>query len=355
MPLSSRGDRRPFGVLPDGDTVKRCTIGSTHGVEVSVLTLGAIVHEVWVPDGRGHRVNVVLGAPDVDAYLRESDSYYGAVIGRVANRIAGAALPIGEALHHLPANDGAHTLHGGPEGFHRRLWTVEAQDECSVDVAMVSPDGDQGFPGKLTTRVCYRVVDTEVSITYTATTTGTTPVALTQHAHFNLAGEGNGDVEDHLLTVAADRYSPVAEDLIPLGTHEEVMDTPFDLRSPRILGGVLSDPHPQLALGNGIDDNFVLSSGPGEAAARLEDPASGRVLDILTDQPGLQVYTGNAFDGTHVGTGGRAYPARAGVALETQMFPDAVHHDGEDGWPSPLLRAGQTVQTTTRWRFGTAS
>lgn len=347
--------REPFGTLPDGLPATRYTIGSPDGLLMRVLDLGAVIQELWVPDATGRRANVVLGCADVGGYLKTPSDYYGAVVGRVANRVAGAEVDLDGTTYQLPANDGPHTLHGGPDGFHRRLWDVAHLDERSIVLVLVSPDGDGGLPGEVAVRVSYEVSAEEVRIGYVATTDAPTFVNLTHHAHFNLAGGGSGSVDGHLLSVAADRYTPVGADLLPTGELADVSGTPLDLRQARRIGDGVRSGHVQVRRGNGYDHNLVLSAPPGEPAAVLLDPASGRRLELSTDQPGLQVYTCNVMDGTQIGSSGRAYRQGDGVALETQHFPDAPHHEGEPGWPSVVLRPGQELRSTTTWRFRSGS
>ena len=315
-----------------------------------VLDLGAAVQELWVPDAKGSRANVVLGAPDVAGYEKDPSDYLGAVVGRCANRVAGASVRIDGRDHALPANDGPNTLHGGPDGFHRRSWQVEHAEADEIVLTLTSPDGDQGLPGEVAVTVRYRVEGTEVRFEWTATTTATTVVNLTQHAHLNLGGESSGSIGAHTLRVAADSFTPVGPDLLPTGQVAPLEGTALDLRRPRPLDEVRLADDPQVRFARGLDHNYVLTSG--EPAAVLADPPSGRVLEVFTDRPGLQVYTGNFFDGSQVGTGGTAYAEAAGVALEAQAWPDAVHHQGEEGWPSALLETDRTMRSTTVWRFG---
>jgi aldose 1-epimerase len=341
--------RDDFGALPDGRSVGRYTLGRPESLQLRVLDLGAVVQELLVPDRHGDTANVVLGFADVDGYVHAADDFYGAVVGRFANRIAGAQVELDGTTYRLSANDGPHALHGGADGFHRRLWTVDDAGEDRITLSLVSPDGDQGFPGTLRATVTYEVAGDEVRIGYTAESDATTVVSLTQHAHFNLAGEGSGSVEGHLLGVAAGRYTPVGPDLIPTGELADVDGTPFDLRRPRPIGERLRLDHVQLRRGRGYDHNLVLDGAA--PAAVLEDPVSGRRLEVHTDRPGLQVYTCNFQDGSHYGTSGRSYRQGDGVALETQTFPDGPHHLGDPGWPDPVLRPGETFRSTTVWRF----
>ncbi len=325
-----------FGHLPDGRRVDRIVLGSDDGVRLGVLTLGATVHELSVPDGTGGRVNLALHAHDVAGYLATPSDYFGAVVGRYANRIAGASLPVEGTTYALAEGAGGHCLHGGPDGFHRRLWTVADSSAHHVRLVLVSPDGDQGFPGEVTAEVTYEVSGRDIRISFRATTTAPTVVSLTQHTHVNLAGSGT--VEDHLLQVAAGQYLPVAEDLIPFDGPAPVTGTPLDLRAARRLGDVLAADHPQLQIGGGLDHCFVLDGSP---AAVLSDPASGRSLTLTTDLPGLQVFSGNAF------SDGRE--PLSGIALEPQLFPDAPHHAGETGWDPGVLRPGEVYTASITW------
>lgn len=339
--------------MPDGSPVCRYRLGSVDGLELHVWDYGAIVAQLWVPDAEGRRVNVVLGCTDLAGYLEMARDYYGAVVGRFANRIAGGELPLDGATYRLVRNDGSNTLHGGPDGFACRLWGVVDVGPTSIELALVSPTGDQGFPGALELRVRYTVTEDEVRIEYAATADAPTVVNPTQHAHFNLAGEGEGTVVGHLLAVRASRYTPIDADLIPIGELAPVDGTPLDLREAQALSAGLQTAHEQLDLAHGYDHNYVLDGPAHLPAAVLTDPGSGRVLELFTDAPGVQVYSGNFFDGSNVGPSGRPYPPRAGIALETQLFPDAPHHEGEPGWPSAVLRPGERFTSTTTWRFRT--
>lgn len=329
----------PFGLLPDGRVVTRYALESGTGLRLDVLDLGATVQSLHLPDG----TNVVLGFADVDGYLAAADQFHGAVVGRFANRIAGGTFELDGVTHRLSTNDGPHTLHGGADGFHRRLWQVEHADAASVRLTLVSPDGDQGFPGCLTATVTYRVVGDEVHLDYRAESGAATVVNLTSHAYFNLAGEDSGSVAQHLLTVEADDYTPVGPDLVPTGEVAGVAGTPYDFRTPT--------PTPIGA--GGQDHNLVLRGQGLRRVALLEEPRSGRTLEVSSDQPGLQLYPASAFpesvDGAPLGTGGLGYGRGAGVALETQHFPDSPHRPG---FPSTVLRPGAPFASTTVWRFG---
>ncbi|MGW0390531.1 aldose epimerase family protein [Streptomyces sp. NPDC003042] len=344
---------------PDpGSGTERWTLGFDEGVHAEVHTLGARLHALHVPDRDGVLADVVLAPADLREWSGRA-RYLGATVGRYGNRIGGGLLPLDGELHRLDTLPTGHSLHGGPEGFDLREWSAEAvggAHRTGVRLRLRSPDGDQGFPGTVDATVRYLLDrDGTLTIDYTAVTDRPTVVNLTNHAYFNLAGEGAGTVEDHLLRCDADHYLPVDEGLIPLGPAEPVHGTPFDLTSPRRIGAVLDQDHPQLRVGDGgFDHNWVLRGGEGAAmrgAAVLRDPASGRRMDVHTTEPGLQIYTGNHFDGSLTGKSGSRYPARAGVALETQHFPDSPNRSG---YPSVVLRPGEVHRSTTVLRFTSA-
>lgn len=352
--MSADPGSRLFGRLPDHREVACYLLSAPRaggGIRLEVLELGATVHRLWVPGPDGRSRNVVLGHPTLEGYL-SSPGYLGAVVGRFANRIAGGRFPLGGRSVVVARNEGPNTLHGGPEGFDRRLWSVLAATGSSLTLSLVSPDGDQGFPGRLEASVTYEVGAGEVRLRYAATTTAPTVVNLTNHAYVNLDGEGSGSVDGHLLSVQADAYTPVGPDLIPTGEHAAVDGTPFDWRTPALVGPRLAADDEQLRRAGGLDHNFVIrGAGLREHASALS-PASGIHLTVLSDQPGVQVYTGNQLDGSIVGTSGRRYGRRAGLALETQHFPDSPN---QPSFPSTTLLPGEVLQTTTVWRFGALS
>ncbi|SDQ12415.1 aldose epimerase family protein [Quadrisphaera sp. DSM 44207] len=349
----------PFGTAPDGTPVERWTLANGE-MTVRVLTYGGVIQTLEVPDAEGDVENVVLGFDDLAGYVGDEDPYFGSLIGRYGNRIAGGRFTLDGTEHQLPLNDGPNTLHGGPEGFDDRVW--EATDVGDDDVAalrleLVSPDGDQGFPGTLTTTVTYSLDEaSRLSVHYEATTDAPTVVNLTQHTYWNLAGEGSGDVYDHELQIDADGFTPVDETLIPTGEVAPVAGTPFDFREPTAIGERIREADQQILFGQGYDHNWVLdrdddgaregsdSEDALEEAAVLHDPDSGRTLTVSTTEPGLQFYSGNFLDGTLVGTGGRTYRQGDGLALETQHFPDSPN---QPEFPSTELRPGQVYDSTT--------
>ncbi len=338
------------GHLRDGSPVHAHTIGGPGRPQLRILDLGATVAslEAYSPNAEGERPNVVLGHHDLAGYLATPTPYFGATVGRYANRIAGSRFSLAGATHTLTPNEGDTCLHGGPGGFHSRVWTVLAAGPDAIALELVSADGDQGFPGELTAMVVYTVSDAAVRIHYEASTTASTVVNLTNHTYWNLTGEGSGSVDRHRLFVDADRYLPIDAHSIPLSGPEPVDGTPMDLRNGASIGATVRAAHPQTRTTRGIDHCYLVPGGGTRRAARLEDPSTGRALEVHTDQPGLQVYTGNYLDGSTLGTSGRRYRQGDGIALEAQRLPDAPNRD----WaPSPTLSPGQLYTSTTEWRF----
>ena len=345
MPVTS-----PFGTLADGSAVTAHTLhASADGVRLTVLDLGATVARLQVPVPGGGLADVVLGLGSAADYLAPDNPYLGATVGRYANRIAGAHFTLDGTGHELVPNEGTTCLHGGPGGFHSRRWAVVVGDETSLELEVVSPDRDQGFPGRVTARCRYTVTDDAVTIEHRATTDAPTVVSLTNHTYFNLAG--GGPVDDHRLTVAADAYLPVDAASIPLGWAEPVQDSPFDFLAGAELGHRMRSPHPQVRHADGIDHAFVLPGGSLRVAALLEHPSTGRSLEVSTTQSSVQVYTGNKLDGTVEDRSGSPLGPRGGIALECQGHPDAPN---QPAFPSTVLRPGEEYRATTVWRFATA-
>lgn len=340
----------PFGTTADGVAVTRHTL-ARGALRVQLLDYGGIVSRIEVPDRAGRVANVVLGATDLTGYAA-SDAHFGALIGRYANRIAGGRFKLDGQTYQLPRNEGRNTMHGGPEGFDRRVWRVEAADATSLSLAYRSPDGEQGFPGNLDVTVTYRLEDDDtLAIDYAAVTDRPTIVNLTNHSYFNLAGEGAGSALGHVVTVAADTLLETDAEQIPTGAILPVAGTPFDFRTATALGARIRVAHPQLALAHGYDHTYVLGGdGTLRVVARAVDPESGRCLTVATTQPGLQLYTANMLDGTVTGSGGGLYRAGDAVCFEAQGFPDAPNHPD---FPSTVLRPDAPFRATTTYRFGT--
>ncbi len=329
--------------------MRRITLGGD-GLQVQVLDLGATVHTLTVAGGDGQPRNVALGHATAQEYVR-STAYLGATVGRYANRIAGGRFELDGRAVEVGTNDRGNTLHGGPEGFDARIWDVVDGDDRQVRLRLVSPDGDQGFPGTVTAEVRYRVAGSSVHVELTATTDAPTVVGLTNHTYFNLDGEGAGTADDHRLQVLASRYLPVDGSGIPLDGPEPVDGTPFDLRELRRVGDVVRTDHPHVVAVQGIDHCYLPDGTGSRRVAVLEGSASRTRLELRTDQPGLQVYTGNFLDGTLRGTSGRLYRQGDGFALEPEVFPDSPNRPD---FPSPVLRPGQTHRCELEWRFSAA-
>jgi aldose 1-epimerase len=353
---TSRGAirREPFGSTADGRAVERFTLSSTSGITISVLSFGGVIQSIFAPDRAGASADVTLGYDTLPEYEKDK-SYLGALVGRYANRIRAGRFALDGRDYTLARNAGGNHLHGGMRGFNKAVWTVEPFEEAA-DVGLVlqhvSPDGDEGYPGTLRTRATYRLTALgELAIDFSATTDKATPVNLTQHAYFNLAGSGSGDILGHLLELGASRFTPVDATLIPTGELRSVRGTPFDFSTPQRIGARLGADDEQLRLAGGYDHNFVLDR-PGGAepmlAARLTDPVSGRGVDIHTTEPGMQFYTGNFLDGTVMGKGGVPHRYRSGLALETQHFPNSPN---EPAFPSTILRPGAEHRSRTIYHF----
>ncbi len=354
---------RPFGETDSGRPVRVCTLVNEQGVELRTMNWGGTILSLRVPDREGSLDDVVLGFDAFDAYRSDSYleemPYFGAIIGRCCNRIADGRFEIDGATHQLPTNHGAHHLHGGTTGFDRRYWIgypFAGEGERGIRYTYVSPDGEQGYPGTLSVSVTYCLTDdNDVRVSYEATTTEVTPVNLTQHSYFNLAGHDAGDVLDHRLTLHADHYTPVDSSLIPTGDIREVAGTPFDFRRPTPVGARIDADHPQLERAGGYDHNIVLDGGnpPSDGlalAAEVVDPASGRQMTVRTTEPGLQFYTGNFLTETLGGKDGAVYGPRSGFCLETQHFPDGPN---QPGFPSIILRPGEAYRSQTVFSFAT--
>lgn len=340
-----------FGKTPEGTPVDLYVLTNSKGMKVKILTYGGIVTEIHAPDRAGKFADVVLGFDNLGDYLKEQP-YFGALVGRVANRVAGGKFTLNGKEYTLAKNNGPNALHGGKKGFDKVVWKAEPlQDSGAVGVKLsyLSKDGEEGYPGNLSVTVVYRLTETNaLVIEYKATTDRATPVNLTNHSYFNLAGHGSGTILGHELYLMADRYTPVDDTLIPTGKIESVKGTPLDFTrlTPigKHIGEMKGDP-------GGYDHNFVLTPGRGMPpwfAARAIEPKSGRILEMSTSEPGVQFYTGNFLDGKVKGKGGVPYPKHAGFCLEAQHFPDSVNHKN---FPSIVLEPGKTYSQTTVYRF----
>jgi len=334
-------DRRPFGETDAGERVDRFTLTGSASVEVSIITYGAAVQSVRAPDHSGRSANIALGFPALHEYVASTGHYFGATIGRYANRIAGGRFVLDGVEYELARNDGDNCLHGGARGFHTKVWDVLEASNGLLVLAYTSPDGEMGFPGDLETRIEFRLEGPDLRIGYHATTSAPTVVNLTNHTCWNLSGEGSGSVDDHVLLLNASSFTPVGAELIPTGAIATVDGTPLDFRTPTAIG----------ARSGAYDHNVVLDAYDGSLvfAARVTDPTSGRTLDVLTTEPGIQLYTGTSLDGTLLGTSRRPYRCGDCIALETQHFPDSPNHAA---FPSTTLRPYEAFESTSVYRFG---
>jgi aldose 1-epimerase len=346
--------KQAFGQTADGVAVELYTLTNPEGLEVRAMTYGGIVLSLKVPDRDGKLGDVVLGYDTLDGYLKASP-YFGAIIGRYGNRIAGGKFSLDGQSYTLAANNGKNALHGGVKGFDKVVWKaepLEQADRVGVVFSYTSPDGEEGYPGTLQSTVTYALTDAnELVFEYQAVTDKATPVNLTQHSYFNLAGDGSGDVLGHELMLNASRFTPVDSTLIPTGELSSVEGTPFDFRTATAIGARIAADDEQIGFGGGYDHNFVLDreGAPGLVlAARVHEPTSGRVMEVRTTEPGVQFYSGNFLDGSITGKGGHVYGHRTGFCLETQRYPDSPN---KPDFPSTILRPGETYRSRTVYAF----
>lgn len=346
--------RSPFGTLPDGQAVEAFTFTNANGVEVKAITYGGIITSLKVPDKAGQLGDVVLGYDALQGYLDKSP-FFGTIVGRYGNRIGKGTFTIDGQTYKLPINNGPNHLHGGPQGFDKKVWKAEPferGDGVGVVFTHTSPDGDMGYPGTLQATVTYTLTnDNTLRFDYEATTDKATHVNLTQHSYFNLAGAGNGDILGHEIEFKADRYTPVDAGLIPTGELAVVEGTPFDFRKATAIGARVDADHPQIKAGGGYDHNMVFTRTGSdlETLVTVHEPTTGRTMRVATTQPGVQFYTGNFLDGTITGKGGKLYGKRAGFCLETQHFPDTPN---KPQFPTTLLKPGETYKQSTAYTFG---
>ena len=349
-------ERHPFGRTQAGESVELFTLASGNGIVVELLSYGGIVRRVLIPDRDGATTNVVLGLPTLDDYVQRNRPHFGALVGRLANRLGGGTFTLDGKRYEVDQNEGANSLHGGSLGFDKRVWGAEelltGADSCTVVLSRTSPSGEMGYPGKLTALTGYTLTTAgTLRIEYTAETDAPTVVNLTNHTYWNLAGEGSGTIDEHLVTLAAGAYTPVDATLLPTGAIEPIAGTPLDFTTPTPIGARLQDDFEQLRLAGGYDFNYVLNrphTTSLEPAATLRDPASGRTLEIWTTEPGIQLYSGNHLDGTLTGSDGAPHIRRAGVAFETQHFPDSPNRPE---WPTTVLRPGEVFRSATEYRL----
>jgi aldose 1-epimerase len=346
----TRMTKTAFGKTTAGEEVELYTLKNAKGMQATITNYGGIVTSLKTPDRSGVYDDVVLGFDSIDGYLKEHP-YFGALIGRYGNRIAKGRFTLNGVQYKLAQNNGENSLHGGIKGFDKRVWTARevSGSEPVLELTYVSKDGEEGYPGTLTTRVTYTLTDNnELKIDYLATTDKDTVLNLTNHSYFNLAGDGQ--VLDHEISIAADRFTPVDAGLIPTGELKSVEGTPFDFRKSTPIGARINSNDEQITRGKGYDHNFVLNGEAGSLrqAARVKEAKTGRVMEVLTTEPGVQFYTGNFLDGSLTGKGGKVYAHRTGFCLETQHFPDSPN---QPKFPSTVLKPGAEYRSTTVYRF----
>ncbi len=342
--------KESFGQTPDKQTVVLYTLTNPNGIKAKITNYGAILVSLETPDRNGNFGDIILGFDTLDGYLKEHP-YFGVIVGRYANRIGAAKFKLKDVEYKLAANNGANHLHGGIKGFDKVVWNVEdvkaADDMATVKLSYLSKDGEEGYPGSLNCSVIYTLTkDNELRIDYEAKTDKTTVVNMTNHAYWNLAGQGNGDILGHELMLNADKYTPVDEGLIPTGEIKEVKDSPMDFTKSMTIGSRISQ------VTGGYDHNYVLNSGGGKLAlaAKVYEPTTGRVMEVTTTEPGIQLYSGNFLDGSITGKSGKVYKKHYAFCLETQHFPDSPN---KPQFPSVVLKPGEKYQTVTVHKFST--
>lgn len=350
---------QPWGSTPDGKPVRIVTLKNGLGTTARIITYGGIIQSVETPDREGHVQDVVLGFDNLKGYTVDSAKgglFFGAIIGRYANRLAGGNFPVEGKIYHTDVTAPPNALHGGKKGFDKKVWTIEKTGTNAsgayLTLKLVSPNGDQGFPGKLTTHVTYTLgTDNALSLHYVATTDAPTVLNLTNHSYWNLNGEGSGSIEPEVLQINADGFTPTDATSIPTGQIAPVAGTPLDFSKPTAIGDRLRSDNQQMMYARGYDMNWVVNGPYGQAprlAAKVYDPRSGRSMEILTNQPGLQVYTSNSLDGSYAGVSGHAYRQGDAVAFEAEHYPDSPNHPS---FPTTELKPGQTFDYTTTFKF----
>ncbi|WP_116465787.1 aldose epimerase family protein [Flagellimonas flava] len=339
----------------EGDSVKLYTLRNGKGIEAYFTNFGQRLVSLYVPDKNGKLEDIVLGFNSLEEYGQEGAAYFGATIGRYGNRIANGSFVLDGKTYPLAKNNGPNHLHGGLKGFDNVVWKVDEVSQKSIQFSRISPDGEEGYPGNLAVKVSYKLTeDNELKISYEATTDKKTVVNLTHHSFFNLKGEGNGTIEDHILTINADLYTPIDENLIPTGELANVKQTPLDFTSPKTIGQDIHNNSSQLTMAGGFDHNYILETSSKNSeglvmAAKVEEPSSGRTMEVYTNEPGIQFYSGNFLDGTVKGKSGRKYLKRGAFCLETQHYPNSPN---QSGFPSTELDVGDTYTSVCVYKFG---
>ncbi len=341
-----------FHKMVDGKQVELFTLTNENGVEMSVTNYGGRIVSLIVPDQSGKLDDIVLGYDNIDDYLNGNEQYFGATIGRYGNRVAKGAFTLDNLQYKLPINNPPNSLHGGTKGFSSKVWNAVQKGKSELELTLISPDMDEGYPGELKVMLKYQLTEkNEVCIFYSAKTSKSTIINLTNHTYFNLHGAGNSDILDHKLYLNANQYTPVDSTLIPTGKIETVGQTPFDFTNPVVIGARINDKNEQLTFGKGYDHNFVLNKKAGEPisfAASLYDPLSGRYMEVFTNEPGIQFYSGNFLKGKEIGKKHKPYNFRSALCLESQHFPDSPNHPD---FPNVVLKPGEIYSSVCVYRF----
>ncbi|HKK40571.1 MAG TPA: aldose epimerase family protein [Cryomorphaceae bacterium] len=337
--------------IPDG--IIRHWLKTKSGLRCEVTNYGCRIIRLLVSDRDGNFEDVVLGFDTIEEYLQPPETFFGSIVGRVANRMGGASFDLDGQKYRLTANEGRNHIHGGPTGFHSKVWRVISGDESQITLAYQSPDGEGGYPGKLEVKVVYSLTDQEgLKIAYEATTDLATPINLTNHSYFNLLGAGNGKIDGHVFQIHASRYLPNDSEQLPTGESEKVEGTVFDLREPKVISELLFQENEQLKLGEGFDNNFIPDGSGFRLIAKVWEPDSGRTMEVFTDEPGVQFFCGKAMDREVMGKDGKVYGEHSAFCLETQHFPDSINRPD---FPSIVLRPGEKYRSTTVYKFGKQS
>ena len=345
-------DEAAFKTEHDGKTMELFTLKNANGLVAQITNYGGKVINLWTPDKNGDYADIVIGYETSAEYLKTTEIYYGTLIGRYGNRIAKGQFTLNDSVYTLAKNNGENHLHGGIKGFNNVVWDAKKTDDQTLELTYLSVDGEEGYPGNLNVKVVYKLTDeNELKVEYWATTDKPTPVNLTQHSFFNLKGAGNGDVNDHIVLIMADSYTPVDSTLIPTGEIATVDGTPFDFRTPTAIGARINDNHIQMKFGNGYDHNWILTKAETglSYAAKVVEPASGRTLEVFTNEPGMQFYGGNFMSGNDTGKGGKVFAFRGAFCLETQHFPDSPN---KPEFPSTILNPGEKYYSVCVYKFG---
>jgi len=341
-----------FHKLVDGKQVDLYKLKNKNGLEMNVTNYGGRIVSLMIPDKSGKMEDVVLGYESIDGYLNANEQYFGASIGRYGNRIAKGSFAIDSSKYNLAVNNAPNSLHGGVKGFSAKVWNAVPKGQNELELSLVSPDMEEGYPGELKVTVNYKLTDAnEVTITYRAETSKPTILSLTNHSYFNLHGAGNGDILDLEVFLNADKYTPVDSTLIPTGKIESVIGTPLDFTTPATVGSRINEKNEQLAFGLGYDHNFVLNKTDVKVitlAASVYDPQSGRFMEVFTNEPGVQFYTGNFLKGKEIGKQNKPYTFRSGLCLETQHFPDSPN---QPAFPTVVLRPGEVYNSVCIYKF----